>query len=153
MNHTSPKTHLTLLGGVLSLRATDVISPCFRHDFNSFSPFSTNLWFSSFSPQKFASYLSRVRRAVTLRRRPILQTKFKGNFCLMTLYSHKRRAVTSRRLLTPKISPKNSHFFQTFSNSDCCPFAPPTKTLFPCEAGKGLGMGDTCCHFAPPKGI
>jgi hypothetical protein len=40
----------------------------FRHAFKSVSPFSANFWFSLFSPQKFAGYLSRLRRAVTSRR-------------------------------------------------------------------------------------
>jgi hypothetical protein len=50
------------------------------------------------------------------RHRGILQTESKGNFCLMTLYSHKRPAVTSRRLLTPKNFFKNPRFFKPRSN-------------------------------------
>jgi hypothetical protein len=71
MNHTSQKPHLTHF---------DTFSTRFRHVFNSFSPFSTNLWFSSFSPQKIANYLSRVRRAVTSRRRPCFPNQIQREF-------------------------------------------------------------------------
>jgi hypothetical protein len=60
MNHTSPKTHLTRLG---------IDWTWIQQAFNIFSLFSANLCHSSFSPQKFANYLSRVKRAVTSRRR------------------------------------------------------------------------------------
>jgi hypothetical protein len=114
MNHTSPNTHLTHF---------IMDSTRFRHNFNSFSPFSTNRWFSSFSPQKFASYLS--RGVLSLRAAdPIFQTESKGNFCLMTLYSHKRRAC---------------HFAPP--TATCRHFAPPLLPLPAKRSGEGWGEG------------
>jgi hypothetical protein len=83
-----------------------MVSTGIRPVFNSFSSFLTYFRYSLFFPSN-APFAPPT----------ILQTESKGNFCLMTLYSHKN-------FLTPKIFPKNSHFFQTFSNSAGRHFAP-----------------------------
>jgi hypothetical protein len=86
------------LGGVLSLRAADVVSPCFRHAFNSFSQTFAFSCFSLFFPSN-APFVPPT----------VLQTESKGNFCLMTLYSHKS-------LFQPQALHAKK---QTFSNSAC----------------------------------
>jgi hypothetical protein len=102
----------------------DTFSTCFQQ---LFAFLDKSLVFFVFASKIHQLLITRC--AVTLRRRPIFQTESKGNFCLMTLYSHKTvfqpQAISAKK--------------QTFSNSACLSLRAVKLPLPAKRSGEGRG--------------
>jgi hypothetical protein len=110
-------------------------SPYFRYGFSSFSTaicifsrFFDYFWFFSFPPQKSANYLSRVRPAVTSRRRQEACCKSPPLYSELANVMGRGwwRGLRRRPCLTNRIQREFLFNDAIQSQKACCHFAPPS---------------------------